>query len=209
MNKIAALSSLILTGAVMINSLHAQSGPKKQENLVPNGGFESDVNADGNADYWFVHPATQKAVEGGEVTWIQTGAGEGSSFLRVKKTGGTNSYVVSNGLVDTTIASLKSANDKMLLLQAKVRGIDLEAAPSVALQVFARKPGETAVHFANHVTAKPATIPGRSWVVIEIRFRLSDLILPGEELARAEIVLRVPSNTGDADFDDVTLSVLP
>lgn len=209
MNKIASLSAVIFAGSVIFGSAYAQPAPKKQENFVPNGGFELDINDDGHADYWFVHPATQKAVEGGEVSWLQTGAAEGVSFLRVKKTGGSESYVVSNGLLDTSNARLMAVKDKLLLLRAKVRGVGLEAAPSVALQIFARKPEETGVHFANHVTAKPARTPGESWVMIEARFRLSDLLLPTEELARAEIVLRVPSNAGHADFDDVTLCVQP
>jgi hypothetical protein len=207
MNKITALSCLILTSTVFVNSLHAQAGSKKQENLIPNGSFETDTNVDGHADHWFVHPATQQAVEGGEVACIQKGAAEGYSFLRVKKTGGTISYMVSNGMLDTP--TLLSVKDKPLLLRAKVRGVDLEGSPGVALMVFARKKGQTGAYFSGQIAATPKATPGANWVVIETRFRLSDLLLPGEELARTELVLQVPSNTGHADFDDVALIVLP
>jgi hypothetical protein len=208
MKKLSLTCALLLTALMSARALHAEPAARnKLDNLITNGGFETDSNHDDAPDYWFVHPGNRDAVEGSETLWVHKDPAEGASFLRVKKTGGTQPFQVSNLLPDSLFGAAITTQDAPMLLRAKVRGLDLSSAPSVVLQIFARKPGEAGMRFVNHIVAKPAQVPGNNWVVVEARFRFGDIIAPGEEVARVEVILRNPSNTGYADFDDVALLV--
>ena len=105
--------------------------------------------------------------------------------MRVKKTGGTKAFQVSNLLPDSVLATAFTPQDAPVLLRAKIRGLDLSSAPCVLLQIFARKRGEKSVRFVTHITAKPSSVPGNTWILAEKRFRFGDLLLPGEEIATA------------------------
>lgn len=175
------------------------------ENFVRNGNFEADANRDGLPDFWFIHPSNQKAVEGGTWGWIVNTDG---SFLRVGKTGGSKAYIVSSILPDPVIARLATAPDRTWVMSARIRAQGVESpGANIGVLVFARKPDATAGHFVASIPARPNVVGSGDWTRVEIRMRLSDILPAGEVLHRVEFTLNVSSNTGYADFDDVSLTV--
>ncbi len=177
-----------------------------QDNFVRNGGFEKDGNKDGVADYWFVHPSSQQAVEGGEYTWVTTEpAPEGKAFMRLVKTGGKSAYFVSSEVPKEVNPMLMAAKGKTLQFTGKIRATGLEAGASATLLIFSEKPGSQAAHLAAAIPTAPLVTGNSGWTDVAVMVRLDDVIPPGEELHRIEVNLRNNSNTGHADFDAVSL----
>lgn len=186
----------------------AASAVAAAENLVLNGGFENDANQDGRADHWFVHPSNQQAVEGGSARRVtDPSAPEGECFLRVSKTGGDKPHVVSNLVPAPRIEALRETRDAPLRLRAKIRPAGISGTANAAFQIFAMKPDGTGGRFVATIAPRPGVSGGQGWKEVEARVRLGDLLQPGEILQRIEIVLSLASNTGHADFDEISLTV--
>lgn len=196
---------LFLTGVACL--LLSPSSLSASENVLKNPSFEIDLNSDGKPDYWFTHPGVLKATDGGTVAWKQSAAdaADGKSFLRLSKTGG-KLLIVTQDLDAAGLAALRQAPDSTVWLRGKIRGTDLDAKGArLAVQIFARLKPEGKSHYANRLSTKPLN-GSTEWREVEVSFRLSDIVPSGEEVSRLEINLELLSDSGSADFDELSLT---
>lgn len=153
-----------------------------------------------------MHPGVTKAVENGKQWLAYKDAADGSAFLATSKTGGQTPYMVSTYLPPAVVARIAEQIETPLVLSAQIRGQDLTGNAVVMIQIFARKQGAERDHFVTNLTTKPAVTGTTGWTPSQVRFRLGDILMPEDTLTRLEIVLRNASNTGQADFDAVSLT---
>lgn len=202
------IKAMILGAGVIF--LSALSGLAAGENGLKNASFEMDQNHDGKADYWFTHPGVMEAAEGSTIVWSDRAgdAALGKGYLRLSKTGG-KLLTVTQELDAAGVTALRQTPDVTVLLRGKIRGNDLDAKGArLAVQVFARPKPDGKNHYVNRLGTKPVT-GSTEWREVEVSFRLSDIIPAGEEVNRLEINLELLSNSGSADFDDLSLSFQP
>lgn len=177
-----------------------------QTNLLSNPGFEASQN--GNPHYWITYPGAREEQTDPRIELIREESPEGKCFLRMSKRGGKTSLALAQAInaTDKSGEEILKAGDKMIVFKGKVRGENLTGKnDGLVIQVFGRK-ADGKGHFVGRLFSKETT-PSTEWQTAEIRFRLSDILPPGETLVYLDIMLQVGSNTGQVDFDDLSLTL--
>ncbi|EIP98527.1 alpha-L-arabinofuranosidase [Opitutaceae bacterium TAV1] len=204
------LRAFALATVLVIAPLHAAAPAQHQQNLITNPSFEKDSNNDGAADYWFIHPANKKAVQGFRVQMPGDESGpvpDGKCFLRISKTGG-EALAVNSAISPKNLAALEQLpRDATLVLRGQIRARDLTGHARVYLQIFARKTGADRDRFVTNIVARPILNGTTDWAPVSAAFSLGKLLAPDEKLTRLEVVLGLASDTGYADIDALSLAL--
>lgn len=194
--------TLILTLAIAAATI-AQA----ETNLLKNPGFESSSES-GSPSYWITYPGARESQTEPRIEVLKRqDAAEKKCYLRMSKRGGNSNLELVQGINITDPAGqiLLDSLDKNLVFKGKIRGEELtDKMGGLAIQVFS-KASDGTTHFAGRVYSKDFA-PSAAWMTAEVSLRLSDIIPSGETLAYLDIILLLGSNTGQIDFDDLSLT---
>lgn len=197
-----------LAAVLVIAPFHAAEPARHQQNLITNPSFEHDSNNDDAADYWFIHPANKKAVQGFRVQMLGGESGpvpDGKRFLRISKTGG-EALAVNSGISPKNLAALEQfPRDATLILRGQIRASNLTGPVRIYLQVFARKAGADRDRFVTNIVARPILNGIADWTPVAVAFSFGKHLASDEKPVRLEIVLGLASDTGYADIDALSL----
>lgn len=200
------MKSLSVAGLLFLSLLPHTS--TAAENLLQNGGFEEDRNADGNADRWFSYPKSLEASSEAKIETIgdPNEAAAGGIFVRLSRTDGKQVLALTQKLRDEVMSSITEDPEKTLVLKGKIRVSSTEASKAyINLQMvgYPKDGGER--HFAGRMST-PEVTTGGGWQDVVISFKPADVIAPNTVVDHVEINCILLSPQGSADFDELSLA---